>query len=330
MRSFVRRPGVRGAVLHVAVHVTVGVNVATMDADIDGSSYGWAPSDRFVLPDIRDAAGRQNVTITLSSLARRRDVAHRRRHGRPVADAPARTALTDVGEIIEIRRRRRAQTRPLDHATAMGFGGGFLAFAAVCAVRASDRDRNRAEHLTVEVLMADVDHLTRVNDTFGHDAGDDLLQAFAAVRREAAPAGAVVARIGGDEFGILRVGPGRALDDLALAVRGPRSPTAPSPAAPRCRPRSVWPAARPKRRSATPCATPTSGSWPTSSTAASPAEPGRDNPARRATTSDGSGSRGLRRSGAPWAGRACARPGCCAGSGWNPSRSTPAGRPGSG
>ncbi len=36
MRSFVRRPGVRGAVLHVAVHVTVGVNVATMDADIDG------------------------------------------------------------------------------------------------------------------------------------------------------------------------------------------------------------------------------------------------------------------------------------------------------
>lgn len=67
MRSFVRRPGVRGAVLHVAVHVTVGVNVATMDADIDGSSYGWAPSDRFVLPDIRDAAGRQNVTITLSS-----------------------------------------------------------------------------------------------------------------------------------------------------------------------------------------------------------------------------------------------------------------------
>ncbi len=87
------------------------------------------------------------------------------------------------------------------------------------AVADAERGRDRAEHLTVEVLMADVDHLKRVNDTFGHDAGDDLLQVFAAVLRDAAPGDAVVARIGGDEFGILRVGPGRALDELALRVR---------------------------------------------------------------------------------------------------------------
>jgi diguanylate cyclase (GGDEF)-like protein len=83
----------------------------------------------------------------------------------------------------------------------------------------AERGRGVADHLTVEVLMADVDHLKRVNDTFGHDAGDDLLQVFAAVLRDAAPVDAVVARIGGDEFGILRIGPGRALDELALRVR---------------------------------------------------------------------------------------------------------------
>ena len=67
IRFFVKRPGVRGALLHVAVRVTAGVNVATMDVDIDGSASGWGPSDRYMLPDIRDAAGRQNVTITFST-----------------------------------------------------------------------------------------------------------------------------------------------------------------------------------------------------------------------------------------------------------------------
>ncbi len=67
LRFFAKRPGVRGAQLHVAVRVTAGVNVATMDVDIDGSTPGWGPSDRFMLPDIRDAAGRQNVAITFST-----------------------------------------------------------------------------------------------------------------------------------------------------------------------------------------------------------------------------------------------------------------------
>lgn len=53
------------------------------------------------------------------------------------------------------------------------------------------------------VLMADLDHLKTVNDNFGHSAGDDLLRAFAAALTTVAPAGAVAARVGGDEFGLL-------------------------------------------------------------------------------------------------------------------------------
>lgn len=67
LRFFVRKPGVRGAQLHVSVRVTAGVNVATMDVDIDGSTYGWTPTDRYMLPDIHDNNGRQNVTITFST-----------------------------------------------------------------------------------------------------------------------------------------------------------------------------------------------------------------------------------------------------------------------
>lgn len=56
---------------------------------------------------------------------------------------------------------------------------------------------------TVTVILADVDGLKAVNDTIGHDAGDDLIRAAAAALQAAAPPGAIVARIGGDEFGML-------------------------------------------------------------------------------------------------------------------------------
>jgi len=46
----------------------------------------------------------------------------------------------------------------------------------------------------------DIDHFKRVNDGYGHEAGDMLLKTFALALRANAPAGAIVARLGGDEF----------------------------------------------------------------------------------------------------------------------------------
>jgi diguanylate cyclase (GGDEF)-like protein len=52
----------------------------------------------------------------------------------------------------------------------------------------------------VGVLYFDLDSFKAVNDTFGHAAGDLLLRAVASRLDECVPAGAVAARIGGDEF----------------------------------------------------------------------------------------------------------------------------------
>ena len=46
----------------------------------------------------------------------------------------------------------------------------------------------------------DIDHFKRVNDGYGHEAGDMLLRTFAQALQAIAPAGAIVARLGGDEF----------------------------------------------------------------------------------------------------------------------------------
>lgn len=52
-------------------------------------------------------------------------------------------------------------------------------------------------------LMTDLDNLKRVNDRYGHGAGDELLRTVAEILRREVRTSDVVCRMGGDEFGIL-------------------------------------------------------------------------------------------------------------------------------
>ena len=56
------------------------------------------------------------------------------------------------------------------------------------------------------VMYLDIDDLKIINDSAGHDAGDEHLRRAARVMREAARGSDLVARLGGDEFCFLMVG----------------------------------------------------------------------------------------------------------------------------
>ena len=60
--------------------------------------------------------------------------------------------------------------------------------------------RNRLQQT---VVMIDLDRFKAVNDTLGHDAGDDLVKKICGGISGVVPPGGVLARLGGDEFGIL-------------------------------------------------------------------------------------------------------------------------------
>ena len=56
------------------------------------------------------------------------------------------------------------------------------------------------------LLMLDADHFKAVNDTYGHGAGDQCLIQIAALLRAHLRADDIVARLGGEEFGVVLVG----------------------------------------------------------------------------------------------------------------------------
>jgi len=74
----------------------------------------------------------------------------------------------------------------------------------VLADRLAQAFARRARHGgDVLVALADVDAFKGINDTFGHEAGDEVLVAVARRLREATRVEDTVARIGGDEFAVV-------------------------------------------------------------------------------------------------------------------------------
>jgi len=61
----------------------------------------------------------------------------------------------------------------------------------------------RSTEIQAALVLCDIDHFKRINDTYGHGCSDEVLKHFASRLREHVRATDMAARIGGEEFAVL-------------------------------------------------------------------------------------------------------------------------------
>lgn len=66
-----------------------------------------------------------------------------------------------------------------------------------------ERVNQHAQQHDLALIVLDIDHFKRINDTFGHAAGDDVIKAVARAMVETVRPMDTVARIGGEEFAVV-------------------------------------------------------------------------------------------------------------------------------
>jgi diguanylate cyclase (GGDEF)-like protein len=64
-------------------------------------------------------------------------------------------------------------------------------------------DTHRQQHVPCSLIIGDLDHFKRVNDTYGHQVGDEVIKSLATLLKNSCRPGDLVARYGGEEFVIL-------------------------------------------------------------------------------------------------------------------------------
>jgi diguanylate cyclase (GGDEF)-like protein len=80
-------------------------------------------------------------------------------------------------------------------------------------------EQAKLDHTSLALLMMDLDGFKQVNDTLGHDGGDQMLCAAAKRIVEAVRRSDTVARMGGDEFIVLLCGLGDASEAREIAAK---------------------------------------------------------------------------------------------------------------
>ena len=105
--------------------------------------------------------------------------------------------LSQQAALLEQANQKLKELATTDHLTALWNRRAFLEQLDI------ELERAVRDARPMSVLILDVDHFKPYNDEFGHLAGDEVLRSMARVLRKQARRSDFLARIGGEEFGVL-------------------------------------------------------------------------------------------------------------------------------
>lgn len=105
-----------------------------------------------------------------------------------------------IGADVTLERKREAELQTqaqMDALTEVANRRHFLELGHRAIAQA------RRHRYPLTVLMLDIDHFKKVNDTYGHQVGDRVLSGFARICRESSREEDLIGRMGGEEFAII-------------------------------------------------------------------------------------------------------------------------------
>jgi len=107
-----------------------------------------------------------------------------------------------IGTVLDITERKRTE-EILAHQAAYDALTGLMNRRYLLDRLESEIAVARRYERPFSLCLCDVDKFKRVNDTYGHAAGDEILCAFGELLREGSRRGDICGRLGGDEFCML-------------------------------------------------------------------------------------------------------------------------------
>ncbi len=101
--------------------------------------------------------------------------------------------------VVDITARKDAESRLKEYATYDELTGVYNRRVGLTMLQ-HELYQSKREAKPLSICFVDVNGLKKVNDTWGHDEGDQLIQSVAAMMREELRKGDLLCRLGGDEF----------------------------------------------------------------------------------------------------------------------------------
>lgn len=125
---------------------------------------------------------------------------------KPFDSSELKARLRAGRRIIELQERVRSAYDKLHFQASHDALTGVMSRAAVLEILQTELTRAQRQGTTLGILMADLDHFKRVNDTYGHLAGDAVLREVATRMHSSVRPYDNVGRYGGEEFLIVLPG----------------------------------------------------------------------------------------------------------------------------
>ncbi len=146
---------------------------------------------------------------------------------RPFKAADLKNRVAVAERIISLTSKLAVAREQLENQAIFDSLTGFMNRAAFLRQAAGELERSRRASLPLSLIALDVDNFKVINDTFGGDAGDDVLKIVSQAIREKSRPYDCIGRWTGDEFmialpGVIGADAEKISDRIIAGVRGTR------------------------------------------------------------------------------------------------------------